>query len=199
MDRVRYVIAVALLVSLPGGITYWFWVHPFIAFWRRVGLTLTLVVNLGWLVVLASAVFHWRASFLRYQFGTNPLLLAIGLPLVVLSVILRRYVARQLTTSTLVGFPEIAPDRFEQRLLTEGIYARIRHPRYVVVFLTVLGFALIANYLATYILTALLTAALLCVVLLEEKELRQRFGSEYQAYARRVPRFLPKVSWKARS
>jgi len=29
--------------------------------------------------------------------------------------------------------------------------------------------------------------------MLEERELRERFGAEYDAYCRRVPRFLPRL------
>jgi protein-S-isoprenylcysteine O-methyltransferase Ste14 len=32
----------------------------------------------------------------------------------------------------------------------------------------------------------------LIVTPLEERELRQQYGSEYEAYARKVPRFLPR-------
>jgi protein-S-isoprenylcysteine O-methyltransferase Ste14 len=76
--------------------------------------------------------------------------------------------------------------------LTEGIYARLRHPRYVEVTLWTLGYSLIANYTGVYLLWLLSLPTLHLVVLLEERELRQRFGASYDAYARRVPRYLPK-------
>jgi protein-S-isoprenylcysteine O-methyltransferase Ste14 len=32
-----------------------------------------------------------------------------------------------------------------------------------------------------------------CLVLIEERELRGRYGAEYDAYCSRVPRFIPKI------
>jgi protein-S-isoprenylcysteine O-methyltransferase Ste14 len=59
--------------------------------------------------------------------------------------------------------------------------------------LGLLGYALIANYLAIYLLFPICAASLYLIVLLEERELRDRFGAAYQAYARRVPRFIPRI------
>jgi protein-S-isoprenylcysteine O-methyltransferase Ste14 len=92
-----------------------------------------------------------------------------------------------------VGFPEIAPDRFPRPLITEGIYGRIRHPRYVQLLIALTGYALIANYLAAYLAVALWVPGIYVIVRLEEKELRAHFGDAYDDYCRRVPRFLPKL------
>ena len=35
-------------------------------------------------------------------------------------------------------------------------------------------------------------------MLLEERELRERFGTEYEDYCRRVPRYLPKLGPRGR-
>jgi protein-S-isoprenylcysteine O-methyltransferase Ste14 len=56
----------------------------------------------------------------------------------------------------------------------------------------VAGFALIANYLVLYVMLALLVPAIWLVVVLEERELRRRFGAAYAEYSRRVPRFIPR-------
>lgn len=37
MGTARYWIGVLLVVSMPPAILWWFVVHPFIGFWRRVG------------------------------------------------------------------------------------------------------------------------------------------------------------------
>ena len=58
--------------------------------------------------------------------------------------------------------------------------------------MAVLSYSLIANYAGLYVLTVLSVLALYAIVLLEERELRERFGSAYEEYARSVPRFLPR-------
>jgi protein-S-isoprenylcysteine O-methyltransferase Ste14 len=78
-------------------------------------------------------------------------------------------------------------------LLQEGIYSRIRHPRYTSFMFGVLAIAFFSNYLAMYVLVPLSAAALYLVVLLEEKELRNRFGDDYVRYSSRVPRFVPQM------
>jgi protein-S-isoprenylcysteine O-methyltransferase Ste14 len=108
----------------------------------------------------------------------------------VLAAIALRAVRRQLGVRVQMGIPELDP-RAEQRLLTEGIYARVRHPRYLEMLLALLGFALVANYLAGYVVLAASALILHAVVLLEERELAERFGPAWDAYAARVPRYVP--------
>jgi len=95
---------------------------------------------------------------------------------------------------TILGLPELAPDQRPQRLITTGVYAIIRHPRYVQLYLGFLGSALIANYLVLYLVVALWLPGIYVIVRLEEKELRDRFGLAYDEYSRRVPRFLLRIS-----
>jgi len=56
--------------------------------------------------------------------------------------------------------------------------------------LGLLGCALITNYFAIYALFAVWVAAICAIVVLEERELRDRFGGEYEEYCRRVSRFV---------
>ena len=51
---------------------------------------------------------------------------------------------------------------------------------------------LFANYLESYVVVVLYLSLIYLVVRLEEKELRQWFGADYEDYCRRVPRFMPK-------
>lgn len=67
------------------------------------------------------------------------------------------------------------------------MFAWTRNPLYLVLWTMVL----ITNYLGVWVLTLVTFPALFLVVLLEEKELRQRFGQQYFDHCKRVPRFLP--------
>lgn len=72
-----------------------------------------------------------------------------------------------------------------------GLYARSRNPMYLGVLLLVAGQALIfaSRPIATY--AALLALGFhLVVVLIEEPHLRTKGGETYEAYTRRVPRWL---------
>ena len=98
---------------------------------------------------------------------------------------------KQLTNRILAGVPELEKDGGGV-LLTEGIYGRVRHPRYVEVWVGTLAYAAFANYVGSWIVWLLTAPILHLVVLLEERELRDRFGAEYEAYEKRVPRYVPK-------
>ncbi|MEW6364215.1 MAG: methyltransferase [Acidobacteriota bacterium] len=191
MDGARYLIALLLVISTPPGFFLWFLIHPFARQWRRIGALWTYVVLAPPSILMMVAVFHARRSILAIEFGTNYVLVAISVLALAGAMLIARARKRYLTYGVLAGLPELSPQRYPGKLLTEGIYGRIRHPRYVEVLLGILGYALFANYLAGYVLFVLSLPALYQIVLLEERELRERFGAEYVEYERRVPRFVP--------
>jgi protein-S-isoprenylcysteine O-methyltransferase Ste14 len=51
---------------------------------------------------------------------------------------------------------------------------------------------LFANYQFLYIFLLVAAALIYLLVLIEERELRERFGEAYVEYSRRVPRFVPR-------
>ena len=88
--------------------------------------------------------------------------------------------------------PQLTEDPTASKLLSEGIYGRIRHPRYVSVFFGALAIALFSNYLATWILQILLVPVIYLLAIIEERELLERFGEDYRRYMEQVPRFVPR-------
>lgn len=193
MDSVRYFLALVLLLSFPGVFLFWFSIHPFVRFWRSVGARFTIAIHYGLIAVLASGIFMMRKPVLSVEYGTNPVLIALAVPIYALAIVLRIRLSKHLRTKILMGLPELAPEKHEGRLITEGIYSRIRHPRYVQVLLALLAYALVCNYLAVYVLFLTGLVWLNLVARVEERELRERFGAEYEAYSARVPRFVPKL------
>lgn len=193
MNSLRYFLALILVVSLPPLFLYWLLIHPFISFWRGKGIGATYTVVLSIIGVTMIALFSMRHSLLKIDFGTSALLVALGLICLTLSGLMRFALQKHLTIKTLIGFPEIAPERYSRKLITKGIYSRIRHPRYVQYFIALAGYALLANYLASYLVVAAWLPGIYIIVLLEEKELRDHFGRAYDEYSRKVPRFMPKL------
>jgi len=82
----------------------------------------------------------------------------------------------------------------EWKLCTEGPYGWVRHPFYVANLLLDTGLFLMAGlpWLALGYAVAIFPPAYGFTVLAEEEALRARFGEAYDAYAARVPRFLPR-------
>jgi protein-S-isoprenylcysteine O-methyltransferase Ste14 len=78
-------------------------------------------------------------------------------------------------------------------LVTSGIYSRMRHPMYTAIFLiTIAQGLLLANWIAGP--AGLVAFALLYSVRIgpEERMLAERFGAQWEAYASRTPRLLPR-------
>ena len=191
MDRVRYWLALVEVTLVPGALLYWFSIHPFVRFWRAVGARVTVTLHILMIFVVGCGIYLLRGPLLAMEFGTNPWLIAFSVPVLMASFVLKRALARHLKVRILIGMPELAGESSTQRMLCEGIYARIRHPRYLEVLLALIFFALFTNYLASYVILAASVPMLLAIIHIEERELRDRFGEEYVRYCARVPRFWP--------
>jgi protein-S-isoprenylcysteine O-methyltransferase Ste14 len=193
MDTFRYWLAVVLVCTLLPFLLYWPVLHGYIGFWRRRGLGVTLAVVLGGCLAGALAVYRVRQHLFLVDYGTNWALVALGILVLAAAVVLRLRINRVFPSKTLLGLPELAPDRYPQELVRSGIYARVRHPRYAQFVMALGGYALIANYLAVYIVWLLWLPGIYVVSLFEERELKARFGDEYERYLREVPRFVPRL------
>jgi protein-S-isoprenylcysteine O-methyltransferase Ste14 len=81
----------------------------------------------------------------------------------------------------------------ERRLATTGPYARIRHPQYAGFVLIMLGFLLQWPTLVTLVMFPILVVMYARLATAEERAVRARFGAEYERYAARTPRFIPRL------
>lgn len=194
MDPFRHYTAMVLTVSMPPLLLYWCLLHPWVGFWRRFG-PMTAMVTI-WSVVLMgmAAIFAIRERLLAVDFGTSLPLFAAGTICLAVAGWLGLKLMPQLRFKTLCGLPELAPERYPQRLLTEGPYAWVRHPRYLQMLLGLLGWSMLANHAASYVACALWLPGAWIIVRWEERELRQRFGEAYRIYCLHVPRWIP--AWR---
>lgn len=91
------------------------------------------------------------------------------------------------------GWRRIHHARRADRLVTDGVYARMRHPQYTGLFLIVFGEGVV--HWPTIVSVAAFPVIVLAYTLLARKEERQmleKFGDEYREYQRRVPMFIPR-------
>lgn len=105
--------------------------------------------------------------------------------------------AGQLLRAAVIGFAYIrrgGKDKqvYADALVQEGVFAHSRNPLYLGNFLALAGFSLVHNSALCYLVGIPFFAfAYLAIVAAEEEYLHGKFGAEYEAYCRRVPRFLP--------
>jgi protein-S-isoprenylcysteine O-methyltransferase Ste14 len=183
-------VGVLLVVGIPPGVAWWFLIHPFVGFWRRLGARTalaTVALSMISTMVLLAMV---RDRLMGRDLGTDWRLVAVAAVLATAAVSIGTWRRRHLTTRVLAGMPELEGDA--GNLLTEGPYAVLRHPRYVEVACAVFAYAAFSNHVGPWVVAVATLPALHLVVVLEERELRERFGAEYEAYRARVPRYLPR-------
>jgi protein-S-isoprenylcysteine O-methyltransferase Ste14 len=82
-------------------------------------------------------------------------------------------------------------------LRTGGLYRFVRHPIYSGLLALVLGSAVTSRSVVRLALAAALLGLLLAKAAWEEAMLRQRYP-EYEQYARRTPRFVPRLAVRRR-
>jgi protein-S-isoprenylcysteine O-methyltransferase Ste14 len=135
--------------------------------------------------VLLVLVFRPRYPFgdERWNWATN----ALGILLVLCGQILR---------ASVIGFAYIkrgGKDKqvYADKLVVEGFFAHSRNPLYVGNYLTILGLFVILNNPWAYLAgIGFYTLLYLAIVSAEENFLLNKFGADYEDYARRVNRFL---------
>ena len=191
MSTARYVIAVLLVISLPPAIVWWYVIHPFVGFWRKIGKPITYTVMTVLFLGSVVGLFAVRDTLVLTDLGTSWIMVGVAAALIIPAIWLAILRAKYLSFGILAGVPELDADGSGGKLLNQGIYAVIRHPRYVEIALGTLAYAAFANYLGGYILALLTIPGIHAVVVMEEKELAERFGEEYEAYRASVPRYIP--------
>jgi protein-S-isoprenylcysteine O-methyltransferase Ste14 len=92
-----------------------------------------------------------------------------------------------------------APIAPTERLVVTGLYRHVRNPMYVAVTGLIFAQLLLFGHAALLAYgVAIWMAFHLFVLLYEEPALHAKFGEEYEAYAKAVPRWIPRLTpWRA--
>jgi len=81
-----------------------------------------------------------------------------------------------------------------EHLIRDGPYRRVRHPLYVSMLITILGFSLALRSIAGLaVAVAIFLPLTVLRARLEEASLRAKFGAEWEAYAAKTHFLLPLV------
>jgi protein-S-isoprenylcysteine O-methyltransferase Ste14 len=100
-----------------------------------------------------------------------------------------------LTRFVLQGRGTPAPFAPPRRLVIGGPFQYVRNPGYLAAVTMIVGEGLLFGSAGVLIYAALVALAFhLFVVFYEEPTLRTTFGSEYESYARAVPRWIPRLT-----
>ncbi len=91
------------------------------------------------------------------------------------------------------GLGTPAPVAPTERLVIGGLYRYVRNPMYLAVLAAIVGQGMLLGQVILFVYGACMAAAFIAFVrLYEEPHLSERFGEEYQAYRRVVPRWIPR-------
>jgi len=184
-------LAQALVIAYPPVFVFWILIHTRIDFWRKLGKRAYWYACLVWPLISGPLLF-WRQSIFSVRWSMPWWITGIGLVSFVLALWVGRQSSKVISRRTLLGLVELEPQRNPQPVMQTGIYGRTRNPVYLTHWLLVVAAAALSGYAANWILLASEVVLIAILIRVEEKELLERYGSEFASYMQRVPRFIPK-------
>ena len=182
-------LACVVYSSIP---SFWLIIHPRVNFWRGRMRSPYRILIPAWIamwIALAIITLPWR----RVLLYSDPRTWIPAAALLVLSMYLYRAAKFGFTGAQLGGRPELETTEWEQRLATEGIRSRIRHPVYLAHLCEMLGWSIGSGLAVCYGLTAFAIVTGAFMLRMEDRELEDRFGAAYREYRRRVPPLFPRL------
>jgi protein-S-isoprenylcysteine O-methyltransferase Ste14 len=173
---------------------FWLMIHPFAERWRARRRSPYLLLLPAWVagwIVVALLTRPWRSIALyradwTWAWGVAALLFACGLYIYSQS-------GKSFSAKQLGGLPEVDGRNREQRLVTDGIRSRVRHPVYLAHLCEMLAWSTGTGLAVCWGLTAFAVATGAVMIRMEDAELEKRFGEEYRDYEGNVPAILPKL------
>ena len=148
--------------------------------------------------------FFWVGLWISPQPGFSILVLqssALSIPFVNSSIPLSHLIvsAAFLAPGTLLAVRgvrettlKVAETHRAERIVTSGVYSRVRHPQYLGGLMAHIGISFLMSALYSLISTPLMVILIYLMSKKEERELVREFGKEYEDYKKKVPMFIPK-------
>ena len=171
--------------------SFWLLVHPRAEYWRsRRGARFRILGPL-WIamwVAVGAITWPWR-HVLLYD---NALSWLAAAPFFAAGFYLYHRAGTAFSFAQLIGRPEVQGDEFEQRLVTTGIRARVRHPVYLGHLCELIGWSLGTGLAVIHVLTAFAMITGAVMIRMEDAELERRFGKAFRLYRQHVPAVLPR-------
>jgi protein-S-isoprenylcysteine O-methyltransferase Ste14 len=171
---------------------FWLMIHPRADYWRaRLGSPYKVLIPV-WILMWVGAgalTAPWRAVVIYQRWWIwIPASILIGV-----GVMLYKLSGSGFSPKQLYGLPEIIAGNQEQRLVTTGIRARVRHPVYLGHLCEMVGWSLGTGLVVCFALTgfAIVTGAFM--IRMEDEELGNRFGEVYARYRSAVPGIFPRI------
>lgn len=189
-------LALMMLMMWPGIPMILIQLHLVPSFWRRLGIWTYLVWFLEWLPI-AYGIRSLQDVLLKNEIPVSLPVIVIGVFFVFAGIILHTWTAKLLGIKATVGYTELKPEADENNgsLVISGPFSVVRHPSYGAHSLVLVGTFLITGIIAVGIMTLIdLLIAYFVTMELEERELLERFGDQYEKYRMKVPKFFPKIS-----
>lgn len=185
-EKAVRVIAIAVLAFETPVPIYWLILHTRIFFWRRhIRAAFPIAVLLAWGIV-DFLLYRYRLELFRRESAFAPAL--IGTVLIGFDAFTLSRSEAVLGGRRIVGHSELAGS---QELIARGLYARVRHPRYLGMMAGVFGACLVVALPPLWAAGVVWLLLALLMIRAEERELHARLGAAYSAYADRVPALLP--------
>ena len=96
-------------------------------------------------------------------------------------------------TLVVEGWRQVYRARREGRLVTNGVYARMRHPQYTGLFIIVFGEGIVHWPTIISVLSfPVIVGAYTLLARKEERQMMAKFGDDYRRYRQQVPMFIPR-------
>ncbi len=141
-----------------------------------------------WLAVIALAFIAGYSLDMTYSYEFPIYLRIIGLLGIATAALLLRISGRMLKR---FGDPE--EWGWTTKLVTHGVYSCVRHPHHFGIGLFVTSLGLLVGYFTFILLTVTIWITIIVFLIkVEEVELKEKFGSQYEEYSERVPMIFPR-------